>query len=84
MLSIFLTEKLETVAQSQDAILAYFFCDYRDNRRNTAVAVLRGLMFQLIRQHPKLIEHIVPILKFKKRLYSVFHPLSPYGGSLSA
>src|SRR5271156_2281700 len=44
MLSIFLTEELEKIAaQSQDAILAYFFCDNRNNTRNTAVAILRGL-----------------------------------------
>jgi hypothetical protein len=66
MLSIFLTEELDVVAQSHDAILAYFFCDNRDNRRNTAVAVLRGLIFRLIRQHSKFLEHIIPVFKVQK------------------
>jgi ankyrin repeat protein len=67
MLSIFLTEELEKiVVQSQDAKLAYFFCDNRNKKRNTAVAMLRGLIFQLIQQHSKLLEHILPVFKVQK------------------
>jgi hypothetical protein len=66
MLSVFLTEEFETVAQSQDAALVYFFCSSSDNRRNTAVAVLRGLIFQLIQQYSKLFEHILPAFKVRK------------------
>src|SRR5271156_6649788 len=67
MLSIFLTEELEKiVAQSQGVILAYFFCDNRNNKRNTAVAILRGLIFQLIQQHSKLLEHVLPVFKVQK------------------
>jgi hypothetical protein len=66
MLSIFLIEELDKIAQSQGALLAYFFCDNRDNRRNTAVAILRGLIYQLIQRRPKLLKHIVPIFKVQK------------------
>ncbi|KAI9764416.1 MAG: hypothetical protein M1840_008439 [Geoglossum simile] len=63
MLSIFLTEELyKTAKQSQSAkdVLVYFFCDNRDNRRNTAVAILRGLIWQLIQQDSNLLDHILP------------------------
>jgi hypothetical protein len=66
MLSIFLTEELDKIAQSQGALLTYFFCDNRDDRRNTAVAILRGLIYQLVQQRPKLLEHVVPIFKVQK------------------
>ena len=66
MLSIFLTEELDKIAQSQGALLAYFFCDNRDDRRNTAVAILRGLIYQLVQRRPKLLDHIVPIFKVQK------------------
>jgi len=66
MLSIFLTEELQRVVQLQGAILVYFFCDNKDERRNTAVAILRGLILQLIQQHSKLLEHIVPVFKVQK------------------
>lgn len=41
MLSIFLAEELEqTVQQSKDAILIQYFCDNKDEKRNTAIAIL--------------------------------------------
>jgi hypothetical protein len=44
MLSVFLTEELEKyTAGWEDAQLAFFFCSAWDKKRNTAVAVLRGL-----------------------------------------
>jgi len=66
MLSIFLTEELDKIAQSQGAILIYFFCDNRDDKRNTAVAILRGLILQLIQRYSKLLEHIIPVFKVQK------------------
>jgi hypothetical protein len=66
MISIFLTEELKIEAQSPNVALAYFFCDNSDNRRNSTVAVLRGLIFQLIRRHSNLFEHIIPHFKVQK------------------
>ncbi|KAF2200698.1 NACHT-domain-containing protein, partial [Delitschia confertaspora ATCC 74209] len=38
--------------------LSYFFCQAADSRINSAVAVLRGLMYMLVDQQPSLISHI--------------------------
>ena len=39
---------------SSNSMLAYFFCDDKDDRTNNAVAILRGLLYQILCQHPKL------------------------------
>ncbi|KAJ9655450.1 hypothetical protein H2201_008802 [Coniosporium apollinis] len=67
MLSIFLAEELEPIArQSQDVIFIQYFCDNKDEKRNTAVAILRGLIYQLLKLHPKLIDHILPTFQIQK------------------
>ncbi|KAJ9644081.1 hypothetical protein H2199_003949 [Coniosporium tulheliwenetii] len=67
MLSIFLAEELEqTARQSQDAIFIQYFCDNKDEKRNTAVAIIRGLIYQLLKLHPKLIDHILPTFQIQK------------------
>ncbi|KAK4168585.1 beta transducin-like protein HET-D2Y [Cladorrhinum sp. PSN259] len=38
--------------------LAYFFCQATDSRINNAIAVLRGLIYLLARQQPRLISHV--------------------------
>jgi hypothetical protein len=40
------------------ATLAYFFCQATDSRINNATAVLRGLLYMLIRQQPSLISYV--------------------------
>ncbi|KFY21157.1 hypothetical protein V491_03116 [Pseudogymnoascus sp. VKM F-3775] len=52
-ISIFLTKHL-----SESTPVIYFFCDNKDATRNTAVTVLRGLLYQLIGQCPRLLHHI--------------------------
>ncbi|KAF2806410.1 uncharacterized protein BDZ99DRAFT_501246 [Mytilinidion resinicola] len=39
-------------------LLAYFFCQATDVRINSATAVLRGLLYLLVRQRPSLVSHI--------------------------
>lgn len=39
-------------------LLAYFFCQATDARINSATAVLRGLLYLLVRQRPSLVSHI--------------------------
>ncbi|KAH0527439.1 hypothetical protein TsFJ059_002441, partial [Trichoderma semiorbis] len=39
-------------------MLSYFFCQGTDSRINSAVAVLRGLLYLIIQQQPSLILHI--------------------------
>ena len=61
MLSIFIAEELERIAkQSQDVIFVQYFCDNKDGKRNTAIAILRGLIYQLLSLQPKLFDHILP------------------------
>ncbi|KAI9742898.1 MAG: hypothetical protein M1818_003627 [Claussenomyces sp. TS43310] len=50
MLSIFLAEELEEV----------------DEKRNTAVAIIKGWIFQLLRLRPKLFDHILPSFGIQK------------------
>jgi hypothetical protein len=40
------------------ALLAYFFCQATDSRINSATAVLRGLLYMLVKQQPSLALHI--------------------------
>lgn len=60
MLSIFLTQKVEArLGNRNDMLLLYYFCDGRDERRNSAVCVLRGLIFQLMQQRPTMIKYLL-------------------------
>jgi Cdc6-like AAA superfamily ATPase len=42
----------------QSALLSYFFCQATDLRINSATAVLRGLLYMLVRQQPSLVSHV--------------------------
>lgn len=72
MISIFLTEQLlNTVLQSNRAILAYYFCENKDHKRNTAVAILRGLILQLLKQRRDLFRCIIPDFQIREeRLFT--------------
>jgi hypothetical protein len=39
-------------------LLSYFFCQATDSRINSATAVLRGLLYLLVKQQPSLVSHI--------------------------
>jgi ankyrin repeat protein len=67
MLSIYLAEELEQRAKDlQDAFLMQFFCDNKDEKRNTAIAIVRGLIWQLLRLRPRLFTHILPSFQDRK------------------
>jgi hypothetical protein len=67
MLSIFLAEELERAAKdSSDTLFLQYFCDNKDEKRTTSVAVLRGLLFQLLQLRPKLFDYILPSFKIHK------------------
>jgi nucleoside phosphorylase/DNA polymerase III delta prime subunit len=56
--------------------LAYFFCDSSSEKRRTAVAILRGLLYHLVKQCPTLIRYLVD--KYQERgeqLFSSFDAL---------
>ena len=68
MISIYLVEELEQrVKHSENAILLQYFCDNKDERRNTATAILRGLIFQLLQARPHLFTHILPSYLIQKQ-----------------
>ncbi len=70
MLSIFLTEELAKVLELlKDAKLIFYFCDNQDENRNTAIAVLRGLLFQILKERPKLFKCTLPDFETKKKAH---------------
>ncbi|KAI9668491.1 MAG: hypothetical protein M1829_005369 [Trizodia sp. TS-e1964] len=75
MIAIYLAEKLEQMAQnSANTLFLQYFCDNKDEKRNTAVAILRSLLFQLLQLQPKLFDHILP--SFRVQGESLFTSLS--------
>ena len=60
MLTTALIAELSTRLEHSDSsksVLAYFFCDNKTIDNNTAVAILRGLLYQILRQQPDLTHH---------------------------
>ncbi|KAH8702685.1 hypothetical protein GQ44DRAFT_597186, partial [Phaeosphaeriaceae sp. PMI808] len=76
MLSVFLTEELEkkTVGR-EDAQLVYYFCSHQDEKRNTVVAVLRGLVRQIITKRPQLVQHALPYFEPPERIQQTLSSL---------
>jgi hypothetical protein len=67
MLTIFLAGELERSANdSEDILFVQYFCNNRDEKRNTATAIIRGLLFQLLSLRPKLFDYILPSFKVQK------------------
>jgi ankyrin repeat protein len=68
MMSIFLTEELENkTARKSDAEMLFFFCSAQDEKRNTGVAVLRGILYQIMAKCPQLITHALPYFETPER-----------------
>jgi hypothetical protein len=60
-MAISLVEQLaEIFATTQGRTLAYFFCDSNFDTRKTATSIVRGLILQLLQQHPPLLEYVLP------------------------
>jgi hypothetical protein len=58
MMSIFLTAELERVASTSIKVQTIcYFCSVQDGKLNTAVAILRSLIHQIITQTPDLAKH---------------------------
>ncbi len=59
MISSYLIDELNKKAQfTSDIIFAYYFCDNKDNKRNTVITIIRELLLQLLRQRSLLFKHI--------------------------
>jgi hypothetical protein len=77
-MAITLAEELprEPYFQSENKFLAYFFCDSSSENNRTASAILRGLLYQLIKQRPMLMRHLLPkYAERKNKLSSSFDAL---------
>ncbi|UKZ61164.1 uncharacterized protein TrAtP1_002434 [Trichoderma atroviride] len=70
MLSIYLTEYLSSyfmpLENGKRHLSTFFFCDAKDNTRNGSVAIVRGLLFQLLQQRRDLIKHLLPTYEVQK------------------
>ncbi len=59
MISSYLINELDKRAQfTSDMIFAYYFCDNKDNKCNTVIAIIQELLLQLLRQRSLLFKHI--------------------------
>jgi ankyrin repeat protein len=59
MLALFMTKELEHMSEEKEkTTVGYFFWDVR-TRQNTAAAMLRTLIYQLLRKQPQLFVHIM-------------------------
>jgi hypothetical protein len=56
--------------RSTNGLLSFFFCQGTDSRLNSATAVLRGLIFVLVRQQPRLMSHLR--IKYDQKGSSLF------------
>lgn len=52
MLAIYITEVLQPLVDAGDNVLLYYFCSNRDKNRNTALTILRGILYQWIGLQP--------------------------------
>ncbi|GKT92452.1 ankyrin domain protein [Colletotrichum tofieldiae] len=69
--AIFLTEELSKAFSATDGkTLAYFLCDSGFDTRKTATSVVRGLLLQLVQQHPQLLDYVLP--KYNERGTKLF------------
>ena len=76
MLSIFLAEELEQTARlSQNKLFLQYFCDNKDEKRNSAVTVIKGLIYQLLQSRRKLFDHILPTFRTQKESLFSFETL---------
>ncbi|KAH6686175.1 NACHT and ankyrin domain-containing protein [Plectosphaerella plurivora] len=69
MMSLFLLDKFETsdsLRGGQDGVLLFYFVDNRNERRNTAVSILRGLIHALLQHRPALMNHLLPDFEIQK------------------
>jgi ankyrin repeat protein len=84
-ISIFLTQHLEAKVVSSGCTLIYFFCDNKVSTRNTAVNILRGLMYQLTQRHERLLSLLMEHWKVQQdglfsessfeRLWAIFQAM---------
>ncbi|KAI4622086.1 hypothetical protein J4E83_004825 [Alternaria metachromatica] len=67
MISVHVTGLLEERCNVHNQVFAYFFCDHRDTNRNSACAILRTLIYQIIEQKRSLHSKIFPYFQEDRR-----------------
>ena len=75
MLSVFLSEELERLSTTNDTQSLFFFCSHQDDKRNTAVAILRGFIYQIVTKRPTLIKHALPYFETPERTHQTLSSL---------
>ncbi|KAJ5408240.1 hypothetical protein N7509_002123 [Penicillium cosmopolitanum] len=60
---------IEVLKEQSANKLAYFYCDAKDDRRGSVIAILRNWTWQLLQQDPVLLDDVIPIIE-KKQLPS--------------
>ena len=66
-MSIFLAEELERLTKDlPDAVSLEFFCDNKNDKRNTADSIIQGLVFQLLHKRKELIKYILPAFEIQE------------------
>ncbi|KAH8645893.1 hypothetical protein BGZ61DRAFT_377072 [Ilyonectria robusta] len=64
-ISIYLSRHLERFAAQSDTLVLFFFCDNKVASRNTAMNILRGLLYQLVMHQNDLIHIMMPLWKIQ-------------------
>ncbi|KAE8381512.1 hypothetical protein BDV26DRAFT_289364 [Aspergillus bertholletiae] len=69
-MAITIVEELpdELPFKRSDGILSYFFCDSNVEERRSATGVLRGILYQWIKQRPQLMQFLLPKFRERKQL----------------
>ncbi|KAI4703684.1 hypothetical protein J4E89_009907 [Alternaria sp. Ai002NY15] len=67
MISVHVTGLLEKRCNVHNQVFAYFFCDHRDTNRNSACAILRTLIYQIIEQKRSLRSKVFPYFQEDRR-----------------
>lgn len=64
MISVFLSQELDS---NEHQSVVYYFCSGQDEKRRTAAAVLRGLIWQITVQHPESINCLLSFFEPSER-----------------
>ncbi|TQN67862.1 Ankyrin repeat and death domain-containing protein 1B [Colletotrichum shisoi] len=67
-------EKNESLRSAPNDVLLFYFLDTRNEKRNTAVTLLRGLIYLLLQARPALLSHILPDFEIQRE--GLFAPTS--------
>lgn len=88
----FLAEFISRITTgAKNRTFIYFSCNYRNNNQHSALAILRSLVLQLLKQRPVLFQHILPkfdsagekLLGNEYALWHIFETMiSSHGGDI--